>query len=87
MELRNDIVLYTVMEVSKILRIGKNRVYELIELDLLPALNLGGLKVRKESLEKFLADYEGYDLSDLMNIKRLSLKAEIAWFYSVNMIL
>ncbi|MGN1316695.1 MAG: helix-turn-helix domain-containing protein [Acutalibacteraceae bacterium] len=78
MELRNDIVLYTVMEVSKILRIGKNRVYELIELDLLPALNLGGLKVRKESLEKFLADYEGYDLSDLMNIKRLSLKAEIA---------
>lgn len=78
MELRNDIVLYTVMEVSKILRIGKNRVYELIELNLLPALNLGGLKVRKESLEKFLADYEGYDLSDLMNIKRLSLKAEIA---------
>lgn len=78
MELRNDIVLYTVMEVSKILRIGKNKVYELIELDLLPALNLGGLKVRKESLEKFLADYEGYDLSDLMNIKRLSLKAEIA---------
>lgn len=66
-----DDKLYTVLEVAKILRIGKNRVYELIKMGLLPALNLGGLKVRKESLGKFLQEYEGFDLSDLENIKKL----------------
>lgn len=74
MEFKNNSCLYTVIEVSKILRIGKNKVYELIELGLLPALNLGGLKVRKEALEKFLADYEGFDLSDLKNIKKLEIQ-------------
>lgn len=66
-------ILYTVMEVAKILRISKNRVYDLIKLGLLPAINLGGLKIRNEALHKFLADYEGYDLSDLENVKKLQI--------------
>lgn len=66
-----DDTLYTVVEVSKILRIGKNRVYELIKGGYLPALKLGGLKVRKETLCKFLKEYEGFDLTDLTNIKKL----------------
>lgn len=68
-----EIVLYTVLEVSKILRIGKNRVYELIKAGVLPAMDLGGLKVRKEALEKFLVEYEGFDLTNINNIKKLEI--------------
>ena len=35
--------LYTVTEVAEILKVGKNRVYDLIKAGLLPALKLGGL--------------------------------------------
>ncbi len=50
--------LYSVAEVGKILGIGKARVYKLIKDGNLPAMNLGGLKVRKEALEDFLDGYE-----------------------------
>lgn len=50
--------LYSVVEVGKILGIGKARVYKLIKDGNLPAMNLGGLKVRKEALEDFLDGYE-----------------------------
>jgi len=46
-------------------------VYQLIYLGLLPALKLGSLRVRKESLEKFLREHDGLDLSDPQNIKSL----------------
>lgn len=68
-----DDTLYSVMDVAKRLRIGKNRVYELIHAGLLPALNLGGLKVRKISLCKFLEDFDGFDLSDANNITKLNI--------------
>ncbi|EET59231.1 hypothetical protein BRYFOR_08752 [Marvinbryantia formatexigens DSM 14469] len=51
--------------------LGHNRVYELIKGGFLPALKLGGLKVRKETLCKFLKEYEGFDLTDLTNVKKL----------------
>lgn len=50
--------LYSVVEVGKILGIGKARVYKLIKDGRLPAMNLGGLKIRKEALEDFLDGYE-----------------------------
>ena len=50
--------LYSVAEVGKILGIGKAKVYKLIKDGNLPAMNLGGLKVRKEALEDFLDGYE-----------------------------
>lgn len=50
--------LYSVVEVGKILGISKARVYKLIKDGNLPAMNLGGLKVRKEALEDFLDGYE-----------------------------
>ena len=59
------------MEVSKILGIGKAKVYELIKDGQLPALNLGGLKVRLEAIDKFLVKYEGYDLSDTKNALKI----------------
>ena len=63
----------TVKEVSQILKVNVHKVYELIRVGLLPALKLGNLKVRKASLEKFLSDYDGYDLSDLSAPIRLDL--------------
>lgn len=66
--------LYTVKEVSQILRVNVHRVYDLIKVGLLPALKLGNLKIRKESLQKFLSDYDGKDLTDLDNICTLNLK-------------
>lgn len=54
------------------LGIGKAKVYELINCGHLPALNLGGMKVRKETIDEFLKKYEGYDLTDINNIVRLN---------------
>lgn len=64
---------YTVKQVSEILQVNVNRVYDLIRAGLLPALKLGNLKIREASLEKFLEEYDGMDLSDLYNIKKLDL--------------
>lgn len=52
--------LYSVVEVGKILGIGKARVYKLIKDGRLPAMNLGGLKIRKEALDNFLDGYESF---------------------------
>ena len=64
-------VLYTVSEVSKLLKTNSNYVYELINKGFLPALKLGSLKIRRSSLLEFLKANEGNDLSDLNNIKKL----------------
>ena len=42
--------LYSVNEVAKMLKVGKNKVYELIHAGLLPVLKIGGMKIRKLSL-------------------------------------
>ena len=54
------------------LGIGKAKVYELINDGYLPALNLGGLKVRNETIDEFLKKYEGYDLTDIKKIVKLN---------------
>lgn len=69
--MENNDTLYTVADVAKILKVGKNRVYSLIRSGVLPALNLGGLKIRKITLCKFLEDYDGYNLTDENNIVKL----------------
>ena len=64
----NEKLLYTVKEVSELLHTNPTYVYNLIKAGLLPVLKLGSYKVRRESLNKFLADYEGKDLTDPNNI-------------------
>ncbi|MBS5822443.1 MAG: helix-turn-helix domain-containing protein [Clostridium argentinense] len=61
-------VLYTVSEVSKLIKCNTNYTYALINNGLLPALKLGSYKVRKVALLEFLEKYEGKDLTDLNNI-------------------
>ena len=69
-------VLYTVKEVSQLIKTNVGYVYNLIRKGYLPALNLGSLKVRRASLLEFLEKYDGKDLSDLDNIKDLNINRE-----------
>lgn len=69
-------VLYTVKEVSQLIKTNVGYVYNLIKKGYLPALNLGSLKVRRASLLEFLEKYDGEDLSDLDNIKDLNINRE-----------
>lgn len=66
--------LYSVVEVGKILGIGKARVYKLIKDGRLSAMNLGGLKIRKEALDNFL---DGFKRSNGHNISNLRTKQPI----------
>lgn len=64
-------VLYTVTEVSELIKTNPAYVYKLINLGLLPALKLGHLKVRKAALLEFLERYEGKDLTNPQEITDL----------------
>ena len=65
--------LYTVKEVAGKLKVNVHKVYDLIYAGLLPALKLGSIKIRKESLDEFLMKYDGKDLTDINNICDLQI--------------
>lgn len=64
-------LVYSVNETGKMLGIGKIRVYQLIKAGVLPAINIGGLKIRKTAIDDFLNQYEGYSLKDVLDIKKI----------------
>lgn len=68
---KEEPIVYSVKKVGQLLHTNVSFIYDLIYLGLLPAIKLGSLRVRKESLEKFLRDHDGLDLSDPKNIKPL----------------
>jgi excisionase family DNA binding protein len=71
-ENKNDI-LYTVSEVAKIIKTNPGYVYKLIKAGHLEILKLGSCKIRKSTLESFLEKYEGYDLTNPYDIKKIEL--------------
>ena len=73
----NDKLVYTVHEVSNILHSSPNYIYELIKKGYLPVIKLGSLKVLKSSLEKFLIQNEGKDLSDLNNVRKIVIEVDV----------
>lgn len=68
----DDVTLYTVAEVAKILKTNKNYVYQLINAGILPATQIGSIKIRHDTLAKFLAKAEGYNYNDPYNIIKAS---------------
>ena len=70
-------ILYTVKEVSELLHTNTTYVYDLIKAGLLPVMKLGSYKVRKDSLNKFLLDCEGKDLTDPNNISVINCNSAI----------
>lgn len=67
-------VLYTVSEISELLRINKNSVYELLKRNILVGLKLGSMKVTKNELMRFLEENTGKDLSNLDDIRELDFE-------------
>ena len=67
-------MVYTVKDVAVILHTSPNYIYELIENGFLPAIKLGSIKILKTTLEKFLIENEGNDLSDPKNLKKMVIK-------------
>lgn len=65
-------LLYTIQDVADALKITRKKVYELKQEGLLPFMKLNAWKCRREALEEFLRKYEGYDLTDLSNIRPLN---------------
>jgi excisionase family DNA binding protein len=70
-EVKMEDVLYTVDEVSKLLKTNPATVYELIKAGTLPVLKLGRYKVRRVALLQFLKKFEGKDITDPYNVKEL----------------
>lgn len=46
--------LYTVTEVSKLLKVNRNFVYDLIRNGELEAVRIGSIKVRKDAVERYV---------------------------------
>ena len=63
---------YSVKEISQLLHTNAALIYRFIELGLLPAIKLGSFRVRKQALDQFLVDYEGLDLSNPEEIRRIT---------------
>lgn len=71
--IRLEDYLYTVEELATILKVNKNYVYDLIKKGHLIGLKLGRIKVTRFELLRFLRNYNGKDLSDLDNVKTLTI--------------
>lgn len=69
----SDDILYTVKEAAKLLKTNPAYVYELIKAGHLPVLKLGSMKIRRVALLEFLEKFEGQDLTDPYQPKRLDV--------------
>ena len=54
-------------------KVNVHKVYELINSGLLPALKLGSIKIRRESLLRFLEENDGNDLTDTSNVVKMKM--------------
>lgn len=64
-------MLYTANEVAKILKVNVDYVHKLRKSGILPFLKIGQYKCRRSSLEKFLQDYEGKDITNPKYVRDL----------------
>ncbi len=72
-KLESERLIYTVQEVATILHSSPNYIYELVKKGKLKAVKLKSIKILKSTLENFLKENEGNDLSDIDNIRRISI--------------
>lgn len=56
----------TVSEVAKEIGCNKGYAYKLINIGLLPSIRLGSTKVLRDSLHKFLTEYEGQNVDEII---------------------
>ena len=65
-------MLYTVKETAEILKCNVDYVHKLRKSGLIRFMKLGSYKVREIELKRFLAEAEGWDLTDPFNVKELN---------------
>ncbi len=65
-------ILYNVKEVAGLLKTNIDYVHKLRKAGLLRFLKLGQFKVRKETLEQFLLQFDGFDLTDPFHVAPLN---------------
>lgn len=53
----------TVAQAAKYLKIGKDKIYLLIKSGKIKAIDLWGLKIKIDDLDRFVNDYTGYTFS------------------------
>ena len=63
--------IYTIKEVSQLLKVNVNKVHSFRKSGLLKCLNLGSYRVRESTLQEFLEKYDGMDISDPENVRNL----------------
>lgn len=63
--------LYNVTETSKLLGVGRSKIYQLIRNGYLSAMDLGGLKISDEEIKRFIGDYTGYSFKDMDSVSKL----------------
>lgn len=63
--------IYTVKEVSQLLKVNVNKVHQFRKSGLLKCIKIGSFKVRESSLEDFLKKYDGMDISNPDNVREL----------------
>lgn len=63
--------LYTIKEVSEILKVNVNFIHTLRKAGLIKVMKLGSFKIRESSLREFLEKYDGKDLSDPLEVREL----------------
>lgn len=63
--------LYSVDEARKILGIGKTKIYDLIRNGYIKALDLGGMKISAEEIDRFINQYSGYSFKDMKNLSKI----------------
>ena len=64
-------ILFTVKEVSQLLKCNVDAVHKLRKSGVLPFLKLGQYKVRKQTLDEFLKKYEGKDITNPYDVRDL----------------
>lgn len=62
-------IIYTVSEISKILKVNKNKIYEYIHSGLLEAMKIGSYKVSHSALISFVEKYKGMDITNVHDIR------------------
>lgn len=66
-------IILTVPQAAQLIHTNQQRVRNLIKAGYIKALKLGELKIRRQEIDRFLKEAEGYDLNDLDDVKAIEM--------------
>lgn len=66
-------IILTIPQAAQLIHTNQQRVRSLIRAGYIKALKLGELKIRRQEIDRFLKEAEGYDLNDLDDVKTIEM--------------